>query len=281
MTPKAGEFLWGAASAAYQVEGGWDKDGRGLSKWDIYTNEWHITVPQIGKNQTGNVAINAYDRDQYLNDIALLKELGVNAYRFSISWPRVLPAGHRRRQPARPRLLFPPRRRSARRRHQAGRHPLSLGFPLGAAPEGRLPQSRRRRLVHRLCRHRLQGARRSRRHLHHHERAVHRRHDDGPDRRERPCRPYARARHRRAVWPPGSGAPQSLRRRRFRRPPSTAAQGLQGHGRPRRAAVAGQRATIPTMPPTSPPPPTGSASSTAGRSMSRSRASTRPTCWRR
>jgi beta-glucosidase len=93
MAPKAGEFLWGAASAAYQVEGGWDKDGRGLSKWDIYTNDWHITVPQIGKNHTGNVAINAYDRGQYLNDIALLKELGVDAYRFSISWPRVLPAG--------------------------------------------------------------------------------------------------------------------------------------------------------------------------------------------
>ena len=93
MAPKAGEFLWGAASAAYQVEGGWDKDGRGLSKWDVYTNDWHITVPQIGRNETGNVAINAYDRDQLARDIALLKELGVNAYRFSISWPRVLPEG--------------------------------------------------------------------------------------------------------------------------------------------------------------------------------------------
>ena len=51
MAPKAGEFLWGAASAAYQVEGGWDKDGRGLSKWDVYTNDWHITEPQIGKHR--------------------------------------------------------------------------------------------------------------------------------------------------------------------------------------------------------------------------------------
>lgn len=93
MAPKAGEFLWGAASAAYQVEGGWDRDGRGLSKWDVYTNDWHITVPQTGKNETGNVAINAYDRDQCRKDIALLRELGVNAYRFSISWPRVLPQG--------------------------------------------------------------------------------------------------------------------------------------------------------------------------------------------
>ena len=86
-------FLWGVASAAYQVEGGWDKDGRGLSKWDVYTNRWHITEPVTGKNETGNVAINAYDRDQYLKDIGLLKQLGVNAYRFSVSWPRVLPAG--------------------------------------------------------------------------------------------------------------------------------------------------------------------------------------------
>ena len=93
MAPKADGFLWGAASAAYQIEGGWDKDGRGLSKWDVYTNDWHITVPATGKVETGNVAINAYDRDQYLRDIALLKELGVNAYRFSVSWPRVLPAG--------------------------------------------------------------------------------------------------------------------------------------------------------------------------------------------
>ncbi len=93
MAPRAGEFLWGVASAAYQVEGGWDKDGRGLSKWDVYTNDWHITVPQTGKIETGNVAINAYDRGQLAKDIALLKELGVNAYRFSVSWPRVLPEG--------------------------------------------------------------------------------------------------------------------------------------------------------------------------------------------
>jgi beta-glucosidase len=91
--PRADGFLWGAASAAYQVEGGWDRDGRGLSKWDVYTNDWHITEPIIGKNETANVAINAYDREQCLKDIALLKELGVNAYRFSISWPRVLPQG--------------------------------------------------------------------------------------------------------------------------------------------------------------------------------------------
>lgn len=88
-----GAFLWGAASAAYQVEGGWDADGKGPSKWDMYTNRDRVTVPMTGKHETGNVAINQYSRDQYLKDIALMRDLGLNAYRFSISWPRVLPEG--------------------------------------------------------------------------------------------------------------------------------------------------------------------------------------------
>ncbi len=93
MAPKAEGFLWGAASAAYQIEGGWDKDGRGPSKWDIYTNRYHGTEAVSGKQETGNVAINAYDRDQYLKDIALMRDLGLNAYRFSTSWSRILPEG--------------------------------------------------------------------------------------------------------------------------------------------------------------------------------------------
>jgi len=89
----AGNFLWGTASAAYQVEGGWQADGKGLSNWDVYTNRDHITEAVIGKQETGNVAVNTYDRTQYLGDIALMGKLGVNAYRFSISWARVLPEG--------------------------------------------------------------------------------------------------------------------------------------------------------------------------------------------
>ena len=90
---KAGDFLWGAASAAYQVEGGWREGGRGLSKWDVFTNEERITEAVVGVQHTGNVAINAYDRTQSLKDIALMRDLGLNAYRFSMSWPRVLPEG--------------------------------------------------------------------------------------------------------------------------------------------------------------------------------------------
>ena len=93
MSSKAEEFLWGTASAAYQVEGGFDADGKGLSNWDVYTNRDRITEAVIGKQETGNLACNTYSRDQYLADIGLMRALGANAYRFSISWPRILPAG--------------------------------------------------------------------------------------------------------------------------------------------------------------------------------------------
>ncbi len=93
MARAATTFLWGTASAAYQVEGGWQADGKGLSNWDVYTNRYRITVPAIGKQETGNVACNTYSREQYLRDISLMRELGANAYRFSISWSRILPEG--------------------------------------------------------------------------------------------------------------------------------------------------------------------------------------------
>jgi beta-glucosidase len=86
-------FIWGVASASYQVEGAYKSDGKGLSNWDVYTNQYQVTVPFIKENQTGNVSINEYDRNQYLKDIALMKKLGVTAYRFSISWARLMPDG--------------------------------------------------------------------------------------------------------------------------------------------------------------------------------------------
>ena len=82
-------FLWGAASAAYQVEGGYQADGKGSSNWDVWMNKYEIGGPGVN----GNVAINFYDRKQYLKDIALMKQLGINSYRFSISWPRIIPDG--------------------------------------------------------------------------------------------------------------------------------------------------------------------------------------------
>lgn len=87
------KFIWGVASASYQVEGAYQTDGKGLSNWDVYTNKYRVTEGIIGENQTGNISINEYDRTQYLKDIALMKKLGVNTYRFSISWARILPEG--------------------------------------------------------------------------------------------------------------------------------------------------------------------------------------------
>jgi beta-glucosidase len=87
------DFLWGVSSAAYQVEGAYQADGKGESKWDFLTNKVGVTQFVIGEKQTGNVAINMYDRTQYLQDIELMKKLGVNAYRFSLDWSRIIPDG--------------------------------------------------------------------------------------------------------------------------------------------------------------------------------------------
>lgn len=86
-------FLWGVSTAAYQVEGAYQADGKGESKWDFLTNKVGVTQFLIGEKQTGNVAINMYDRTQYLKDIQLMKQLGVNAYRFSLDWSRIIPDG--------------------------------------------------------------------------------------------------------------------------------------------------------------------------------------------
>jgi beta-glucosidase len=80
-------FLWGMATASYQVEGAWNIDGKGESIWDRYSH----TVGKIKGGGTGDVACDQYHL--YPQDIALLKSLNLKSYRFSISWARIQPAG--------------------------------------------------------------------------------------------------------------------------------------------------------------------------------------------
>ena len=83
----APDFVWGAATAAYQIEGAVAEDGRTPSIWDTFSR-----VPgAVDNGDTGDVACDHYHRWQ--EDVALARELGVGAYRFSVSWPRVLPGG--------------------------------------------------------------------------------------------------------------------------------------------------------------------------------------------
>jgi beta-glucosidase len=81
------EFLWGVATSAYQIEGAVDVDGRGPSIWDTYSH----TTGKIDNGDTGDVACDHYRR--WREDVDLIASLNVNAYRFSISWPRIFPTG--------------------------------------------------------------------------------------------------------------------------------------------------------------------------------------------
>ncbi|MGE5250102.1 MAG: GH1 family beta-glucosidase [Bacteroidota bacterium] len=81
------DFVWGAATASYQIEGAWNEDGRGESIWDRFSH----TRGKVENGDTGDVACDHYHR--WREDLALMKDLGLKAYRFSIAWPRILPEG--------------------------------------------------------------------------------------------------------------------------------------------------------------------------------------------
>ncbi|MBI4532989.1 MAG: beta-glucosidase [Candidatus Melainabacteria bacterium] len=80
-------FVWGAATAAYQIEGAWNLDGKGESIWDAFSH----TPGKVANGDTADVSCDHYHR--FAEDIALMRQMGLKAYRFSISWPRVLPTG--------------------------------------------------------------------------------------------------------------------------------------------------------------------------------------------
>lgn len=80
-------FVWGSATSAYQIEGAWNEDGKGPSIWDAFCQ-----IPsKVHLNETGNIACDHYHR--FAEDVALMKRMGLKAYRFSIAWTRILPTG--------------------------------------------------------------------------------------------------------------------------------------------------------------------------------------------
>ena len=87
------DFLWGAATASYQIEGAWNEDGKGESIWDRFAH----TPGTIYENQNGDIACDHYHR--YEEDVELMAKIGLKAYRFSISWPRIFPEGRGKLNP--------------------------------------------------------------------------------------------------------------------------------------------------------------------------------------
>ena len=81
------DFLWGAATASYQVEGAAYEDGKGLSIWDVFCEK----PGRILNGHTGEVACDQYHR--YEEDVKMMADMGIQAYRFSLSWPRIMPKG--------------------------------------------------------------------------------------------------------------------------------------------------------------------------------------------
>jgi beta-glucosidase len=88
------DFIWGVATSSYQIEGAALEDGRGECIWTRFSH----TPGNVANNETGDVACDHYHR--YQEDVGLMKQLGLNAYRFSVSWPRVLPQGYGERNAA-------------------------------------------------------------------------------------------------------------------------------------------------------------------------------------
>ena len=129
------QFVWGASTAAYQIEGAWNEDGRGESIWDRFSH----TPGKTQNGDSGDVACDHYHR--WPEDIELMKRLGLKAYRFSIAWPRIYPQGRGPLNRAGIDFYSQSGGCAAGSRHRAVHHALSLG---SAADVGRCTAAGRR-----------------------------------------------------------------------------------------------------------------------------------------
>ena len=147
------DFAWGTATSSYQIEGAVDEDGRGPSIWDTFSH----TPGKVANGDTGDVACDHYHR--WADDIDLVASYGLNAYRFSVAWPRIQPSG--RGAPNQKGIDFYRRLVDRLRREgdQAGGDALSLG-PAAGAPgrRRRLAEPRHRRALRRVRRDRVRRA---------------------------------------------------------------------------------------------------------------------------
>ena len=148
------DFLWGSATASYQIEGAHDEDGRTPSIWDTFCR----TPGKVMNGDTGDVADDHYHR--WAEDVALIKDLGLQAYRFSLAWPRIQPGGSGAFNPKGVDVLLPAGGRPAGGRRPAGHHAVPLGPPAGAGGRRRLDEPGDGPAVRRLRRTRGGSARR-------------------------------------------------------------------------------------------------------------------------
>ena len=141
-------FMFGAATAAYQVEGATDEDGRGPSIWDTFAH----TPGKVLHGDTGDIACDHYHRVE--RDLDSLAELGVTSYRFSVAWPRVVPDGSGDTNHKGLDFYRAHRRRAPPAEHHPHGDPLPLGFAPAVAAPRRLDQPGHPAPVRRLRRHR-------------------------------------------------------------------------------------------------------------------------------
>ena len=146
------DFQWGVATSAYQIEGAASEDGRGLSIWDVFA----ATPGAVYLRQNGNIADDHYHRMR--EDVALMAELGIRSYRFSVAWPRVIPEGTGPTNPLGLDVLRPAGRHAARAPHRADADAVSLGSAAGAARSRRLAEPEHGAGLCRVCRRRIQAS---------------------------------------------------------------------------------------------------------------------------